>query len=504
MIIGATLAVPLVVATIGCTSRGSSDDAESAAGPDDTTERQDPVEVERPDGPSADLSEELTGGKGVMIGDLSALNLQTVGYVQHEFVAQGTAASYRAVGELPTDGRFELETGDGADYRTRVIVRRPEKASDFNGTVVVEWLNVSGGLDANPDWAYTVEEITRRGYAWVGVSAQHIGVEGGEVAVGLPAAGALAGSGLRRFDPERYGSLHHPGDAYALDIFTQVGRALRGDDAGDVLGDLVPTRLLAAGESQSGFMLTTYVNGVEPLAHVFDGYLIHSRGGAAAPLGEPGKGIKIATTVLGDPIKIRTDLTTPILILESESDVVSVLNYKAAEQDDTELIRVWEMAGTAHVDLHVLGPIAETAGCGATINSGPHHFIAKAALRALDTWVREGKAPARADRLATNAAGDSYERDDLGIVKGGIRTPQVDVPVDILSSVPGPNSSTVCLLMGSTVPIANAQLATLYPSRDQYLKAFESSTDHSIDAGFVLAEDRDAMLADAQPNRIPA
>ncbi|MGB6057445.1 MAG: alpha/beta hydrolase domain-containing protein [Microthrixaceae bacterium] len=504
LVIGASLVAPLLVASIGCTSNGSTDDAASSRAKDNTTRRKDPVEVERPDGPSADMSEELTGGKGVMIGDLSALDLKSVGYVQHEFVAQGTAASYRAVGELPADGRFELEAGDSADYRTRVIVRRPEKASDFNGTVVVEWLNVSGGLDANPDWAYTVEEITRRGYAWAGVSAQHIGVEGGEVAVGLPAAGALAGSGLKRFDPERYGSLHHPGDAYAMDIFTQVGRAIRGDDAGGVLGDLVPTHLLAAGESQSGFMLTTYVNGVEPLARMFDGYLIHSRGGAAAPLGEPGKGIQIAATILGDPVKIRTDLTAPVLILESESDVVSVLNYKAAEQDDTELIRVWEMAGTAHVDLHVLGPIAETAGCGAMVNSGPHHFIAKAALRALDIWVRDRMAPATADRLATNPAGDSYQRDGLGIVIGGIRTPQVDEPVDVLSSVPGPNPSTVCLLMGSTVPIPDAELATLYPSRDDYLTAFESSTDDSIDAGFVLAEDRAAMLADAQPDRIPA
>ncbi|MGB3410456.1 MAG: alpha/beta hydrolase domain-containing protein [Microthrixaceae bacterium] len=494
---------PLIVTMIGCTSGGSSDEAASGQGGDDAAQRKDPVEVERPEGPSADLSEELTGGKGVMIGDLSALDLKTVGYVQHEFVAQGTATSYRSVGDLPSDGRFQLESADTADYRTRVIVRRPERTADFNGTVVVEWLNVSGGLDANPDWAYTVEEITRRGYAWVGVSAQHIGVEGGEVAVALPAAGALAGSGLSRFDPERYGSLHHPGDAYALDIFTQVGRALREDDAGGVLGDLRPKHLLAVGESQSGFMLTTYVNGVEPLTHMFDGYLIHSRGGAAAPLGEPDKGIQIATTILGDPVKIRTDLSTPVLVLESESDVVSVLNYKAAEQDDTDLIRVWEMAGTAHVDLHILGPIAETAGCGAMVNSGPHHFIAKAALRALDTWVRDGKAPAKADRFVTNPTGASYERDGLGIVKGGIRTPQVDEPVDILSSVPGPNGSAMCLLMGSTVPLTDAQLATLYTTRADYLKAFESSTDDSIDAGFVLAEDREAMLAEAKPDRIP-
>ena len=29
---------------------------------------------------------------------------------------------------------------------------RPADAARFNGTVVVEWLNVSGGLDGAPDW----------------------------------------------------------------------------------------------------------------------------------------------------------------------------------------------------------------------------------------------------------------------------------------------------------------------------------------------------------------
>ncbi|HTO01453.1 MAG TPA: alpha/beta hydrolase domain-containing protein, partial [Microthrixaceae bacterium] len=398
-----------------------------------------PTTIARPDGPVADMSDELTGGKGVMIGDLSGQDLSKVGFVQHEYAAQGTAVSYKSDAALPGDGKFELTEGDTADFRTRVLVKRPEKAADFNGTVVVEWLNVSGGLDANPDYAYSSEEITRKGYAWVGVSAQHVGVEGGPVAVALPASGGLAGSGLRNYDPDRYGSLRHPGDAYAMDIFTQVGRALRAKGSGGVLGDLVPERLLAVGESQSGFMLTTYVNGVEPLWHMFDGYLIHSRGGSAAPLGEPGKGIMIADAILGAPAKIRTDLVAPVLILQSESDVISVLNYKAAEQEDTDKIRLWEMAGTSHVDLHVLGPIAETANCGAKVNAGPHHFMVKAALRSLDTWVKDGTAPPKAERLGTNEAGDAYERDELGIVTGGIRTPLVDVPVDVLSSVPGPN-----------------------------------------------------------------
>ena len=49
---------------------------------------------------------------------------------------------------------------------------------------------------------------------------------------------AGAGKGLRAIDPERYGDLHHPGDAYAYDIYTQVARALRDPGAVDPLDGL--------------------------------------------------------------------------------------------------------------------------------------------------------------------------------------------------------------------------------------------------------------------------
>ena len=42
--------------------------------------------------------------------------------------------------------------------------------------MVVEWLNVSGQVDANPDWTMTHNELIRDGFAWVGVSAQAVGL----------------------------------------------------------------------------------------------------------------------------------------------------------------------------------------------------------------------------------------------------------------------------------------------------------------------------------------
>mgnify|MGYP003528218858 CR=1 FL=1 len=48
-------------------------------------------------------------------------------------------------------------------------------------------------------------------------------------------------------------------------------------------------------------------------------------------------------------------------------------------------------AGTAHADAHILGPTAASLDCGVPINDGPLHIVAKAALRALTTWLTTGE-----------------------------------------------------------------------------------------------------------------
>jgi hypothetical protein len=176
----------------------------------------------------------LEGGSGVVLASAQeGGSLAEAGYEEVELMASGTATSYTSAGPLPTDGRFDLAPDEEQDYATRIIVRRPEDPAAFDGTVVVEWLNVSGGADAAPDYAYLAEEILREGAAWVGVSAQRIGVEGGPVAVSTERSRASgAGSGLKGIDPARYGALVHPGDAFAYDIYSQVGRAVRSTDPG--------------------------------------------------------------------------------------------------------------------------------------------------------------------------------------------------------------------------------------------------------------------------------
>jgi hypothetical protein len=380
-------------------------------------------------------------------------------------------------------------------------VRRPANVAEASGTVLVEWLNVSGGVDANPEYVMLEEEIVRRRHVWIGVSAQLIGVEGGPVIVTVPGGEEQQGKGLKRLDPARYGSLQHPGDGYSFDVFTQVARAAR---SGDLLGGVEPELVLAVGESQSAFALTTYYDGVQPLTLAFDGFFIHSRGAVSLPLVGPGQFADIAGSLGGAQPVFRDDLEAPIMDIQAENDVTGILNSRVVRQPDSDRFRLWEMAGTAHADARLTGPT--TGGlldCGAPINDGPMHLIAKAAFRALETWVRAGNPPPTAPRLGlTGGASPQVERDADGIALGGLRTPPVDVPVDVLSGVPGPNPDVICILLGSANPLSDARLAELYPSRATYLERYEAATDDVIRSGFVLEEDRDALLAFAEPSRI--
>ena len=207
-------------------------------------------------------------GDPIMGGTL--FPLADVGYEQAEYTLSGTASAYGREG----DG---VAVTEQADYTTRLLVYRPGDPEAFNGTVWVEWLNVSGGLDAAPDWMFTHTELVRAGAAWVGVSAQTVGVHGGTGLVGMSSPG-LVGT-----DAKRYGSLVHPGDRFSYDIFSQAGAAVR-NGAGTILASLPVERVIAIGESQSAFRLTTYVNDIDPVAQVFDGFLVHARGGGGAAL----------------------------------------------------------------------------------------------------------------------------------------------------------------------------------------------------------------------------
>jgi len=439
----------------------------------------------------------VTGGQGPFMG--GAMLGETLGYTSTEYFLVGRAEAFARAGDGAT------KAVDAAEYRTRVLVSRPIDATRFNGTVVVEWLNVSGGLDGSPDCSFLRRELARSGYAWVGVSAQAVGVHGGGSLVGTPGA-----AGLTQTDPERYGSLVHPGDQFSYDIYSQAGAVAHGAP-GTVLAELDVARVIAIGESQSAFRLTTYVNAVDPLAQVYDGFFVHARGGSGAPLDASGP----MRDASAPPERFRDDLRVPVLCFEAETDLVG-LAYHAARQDDTDRFRLWEVAGTSHADVYTfvagfaddgslsIPELAElwkptTTPLGFALdlplNTGPQHYVLQAALAHLDRWLRDGTPPPSAPRLEMRA-GDppTFVTDEHGIARGGVRTPHVDVPIATLSGL-GNDGAPIAFLCGTTVPFTTEKLASLYPTKADYCARFDDATDATVTAGYLLAADAPEIKA---------
>jgi hypothetical protein len=428
----------------------------------------------------------------------TSFNLSKVGYEKSQFFVSGTAHSYVPEQSLTSDGRWKVTEGVSAPYETRIAVYRPINPKRFNGTVVVEWLNVSGGTDDSPDWTLSHNELIRNGFAWVGVSAQQVGVN-------------AAKSG----DPAEYSSLSHPGDSFSYDIFSQVGQAVRQDSAA-ILGGLRLHALIAAGESQSAGRLMTYIDAVQPIARVYQGFLVHSQFGTGAPVSQAPQ----TNDAAPNPTTIRSDIGVPVFEFETETDVANSKLSDRLHYGNPKWFRLWEIAGGSHYDYYGLaigpgdtgngqGAVKNLAAmqnptrtpvggfnCAVPINTGGTHWALDTAVHALNNWVVAGTPPPPASPLATtNDSPVVYKLDANGNVVGGVRTPQVDAPIAALGS--HGNSGGFCFLFGSTVPFSATHLASLYKSHGQFVAAWAGAVKRDHADGFLLPADATELLHSA-------
>jgi hypothetical protein len=284
-------------------------------------------------------------------------------------------------------------------------------------------------------------------------------------------------------------------------------------------GPLTPKRIIATGESQSAVFLTTYVNAVDPLVKVYDGFLIHSRFGPPSRL--DGASIMGSSASLPQPTRLRADLRVPVLTVITETDLIGggLPGFYGARQPDYAHLRVWEVPGTAHADIYTFTagfvdsgstPLDKLAAAwqptdkilGAQlakpINAAPqHHYVVEGALWNLDRWIKTGHAPSKASPMKVTANADkppTLVLDANGETEGGVRTPWVDAPTARLSGI-GNSGSPLAGLAGVSEPFDAATLDHLYPGgKSEYLKKFQASLDSAIKAGFILPADRKEIL----------
>ena len=431
----------------------------------------------------------ITGGAhGWAFGEPLA-DLAEHGYRVEELFLEGEATRYRAAPgtELGEDGRWEAEPAGTAPYRTRLLVYRPIDPAACNGTAIVSWNNVSAGYEL---FAGDSAEILEGGYVFVGATVQRVGIEG------LPPTPM----GLAAWDPERYGSLHHPGDDYSFDIFTQAGQAARQLDGLDI------RKVIALGASQSAGRLGTYVNAIQPLSGAFDGFQLNIYFGTGTQL-EVGDAVvnlnapALARTTAGamrGRNRLRDD-GVPVFVVNSELEAMACLDVR---QPDTDSFRYWEAAGTSHVSAQVQEPRARKYqrefGQELPVTPGMNRIsllpLYDAAIHHLHAWVNGGGPPPVQPKLEFD--GGEVVRDEHGIAVGGIRLPAAEVPVATNSAIPlGPGIYP--LLQGSSYPFPAAKLAELYGDEATYAAKVEQAARACEKAGVVLPRDVEPLIAEA-------
>ncbi|WP_007512456.1 alpha/beta hydrolase domain-containing protein [Pseudofrankia saprophytica] len=486
----------------GRTARGDGGDGGAAAGTTTPTGNAAELAGVTVTGPTAN-------GERPNPFSLPVFDLDGYGYSAREYFFGGDAVSYApAPGtQLGTDGRWALQPSGTAPFRSRMLVLRPSDPKKFSGTVWLSWLNVTAGFEIGDFTRASVRE----GDATVYVSAQKIGLDG------VPGA---EGNGLRRWDPKRYGSLAHPGDDFSYGIFTKAA-LLVGHDRGklpvDPMAGFDVKHVFATGASQSAIRLTSYLDGVQPLSNALDGALLIANFGRAARV-DTGSDTDDADTLLTrPPVRIRDDLDIPVILVSTETEAESIYPVR---QPDSATFRYWEIAGAAHagagadsigdvVTLFVRdglklpsGDLGSTSGAvGAT--SAPNSLdwlpVISTARVGLTEWASGNTPPPVLPRISLGENPPRIERDEYGNALGGIRMPELEVPVATYSGVV-PGASAMESLFGSMSNFSPDRLHSLYPDGQAYLTAYNHAVDEAVSAGYLLAQDADSIRAAAATN----
>jgi hypothetical protein len=337
--------------------------------------------------------------------------------------------------------------------------------------------------------------IYEEGFAYAAVSAQVNGLYGFEEKP----------QGLIHWDSERYGSLDIPGDGVSYDIFTQAARAVgpnRPADGVDPMGGLEVKRVFVLGESQSGSRVLSYANGVQPVEKTFDAIIIVVNAGRgtdflneAAHFKEGGK-----TRVRNVASRVREDINCKVFVINTQTES---LFMGRLVQPDTDAIRSWQIAGASHGAPSFMKSIYQRMYRDGLIDALPEKagydtdvvdwsYVVEAALVQVQGWIDYGKEPPRIPAMQVINMLFGYKTDKYGNVKGGLRLPEIEVPVarfyvNMMKTGSG----------GYKVPFTEKVLLKLYATHQGYVDRVTVAARAAEAAGVILPYRAEQYIGEA-------
>jgi hypothetical protein len=386
-------------------------------------------------------------------------------YTENEYLLSGTANTYTG----PVTGPATVATS-GHRYVTRVLVRHPKQLARFSGRVVVEPFNTTYGIDRDALWLHVATLLQAQGDAWIGISVR-----------------AWSSEELKRRDPLRYSDLDIESNDLVWDPLRAIGTLAKQGDQHSPLRDLPVRHVYLGGYSQSALDTATFA---AAFGDVYDGFFPTSHAASLTPLAL-GEGLPRFEYVPMPPVG------APVIEVQPQSDVEgfgfeefvnpgSASVRRADSEAAGDRFRLYEIAGAPHA--------AKIVGCDGDGSSFPLSAFVRAALRNLFRWAEDDIIPPTAPRieLEVNEVVARAAVDRFGNARGGVPSPFLDVPIARyeVHSTPGP----VCALAGREAALPYDLLADRYGDLSTYLAEFTISLDEIIQAGFLLADDRAALL----------
>lgn len=438
-------------------------------------------------------------------------------YTEEEFLVSGAATLY-TYNETAVPGEI-VPLDNDVPYTTRIIIRRPTDPAAFNGTVMIEWWNSTATFDTAPTWDPAAEYIARKGIVYVGVTNSTTSIT--HLTSGCSLFGILPPT-----CGTRYASLSIPENGVAFEMVSQIANMLKTAAAPNPLFPDYPVeRIFHAGQSQQGGSMVTYATAFHFAAN--DGYFVQAAGSARAINSQcaceqtnpdvcvPDPYPACTPTLQGSDRRVTTDLLVPVYRAQTGTDMAGVLAGDS-RQSDAGTFRYYEMPGVAHSTVHkdievlpagLLGPGAPAVFledlCAFQINTsadGPifGSYLYNAMWENMERQVRFGVAPPAGDLIEVTP-GNEVALDEFGNALGGIRLPQMDVPV----ATYGPNNegsteidpslqgigNLACRLSGTVIPFDASTLSSLYPTEADLIRPLAHRTTDLVNARFLLPED---------------
>jgi hypothetical protein len=314
-------------------------------------------------------------------------------------------------------------------------------------------------------------------------------------------------------------------------------------------------RVLASGKSQDGRFLKTFLlNGFNRVGNrrVFDGMHLFVSAAGLLPIMQTGTGPKSsadAAPTFADPdfpgvndgpltigeiiakVEARGEVPPKMLMVSSTTDFYSLRASLGrtgasgtADQPLPANVRMYDVAGAPHVI------VSKAPSCTMPPGRLDWSPVSRALLLRLDAWVGHNTAPPattlmplepasgqppalRAPAKFPNAVIQVPKRDSDGNALGGVRLPDIAVPLGTNGGQNQPQTFT-CMLVGSFQPFAATKadrertgdtrlsIAERYHGRDDYVNRIRIAAQALEARGFLLPEDEAVIIEEAASSKL--